>query len=101
MTHNDWEKEFDEKYGYEYPRCALILKNIEVRDEDDKLIGHINNAAATPESIKSFIRSLLESERTRIAKEIEKLMPKDDGTDTSYFCGAHNALIDVLNLLKP
>ena len=56
---NEILKKFDEKYGYEYPRCALIMKNIEVRDENEELIGHTSTAAVTPEEIKSFISSHL------------------------------------------
>ena len=70
-----WLEFFDEKYGYEYPRCALIMKNVEVRDEDEKLIGHTNTAAVTPEELKFFI--------TALAKDL---------TEQSYRLGLEEAL---------
>ena len=86
MTHNDWEAEFDEKFP--------PFKGVGARFP-------MFNETPVRTHIIQFIRSLLESERTRIAKEVEKLGNIDKGIDTSYFVGRHNTLIDVLNLLKP
>ena len=60
ITIEELERDFDKKYGYEYPRCALIMRNIEVRDENEELIGHTDSAAVTPQEIKSFFRSSLQ-----------------------------------------
>lgn len=72
MSHKDWKKEFDEKYGYEYPRCALVMKNVEVRDENEELVGYNSNGAVTPEEIKSFIENLLIERDRELLEFIEK-----------------------------
>src|SRR3990167_10607038 len=69
---NEILKKFDEKYGYEYPRCALIMKNIEVRDENEDLVGHTSTAAVTPEEIKSFITTQITELLQSLISDLEK-----------------------------
>lgn len=65
------EREFDEKYGYEYPRCALVMKNVEVRDENDELIGHNSHGAVTPNEMKSHNRLSLIKVMKALEEELE------------------------------
>lgn len=57
---------------HQYPRCALVVKNVEVRDENDNLIGHNSHGAVTPQEMISFIETLLTAQREEIENKITK-----------------------------
>lgn len=101
----DWEEEFDEKF------CILMYGP----DIDGyKNIGILNDTASerlkmmhptkpkpippTADDIKSFISSLLLSERNNLIDKIHQIEQKYH--DTKYHNDAEKALIEVINLIK-
>lgn len=64
MTKENWEKEFDKEFS------SLVISAENGKWEID--------ASQSFETIKSFIRNLLQQERTRLLDEIKRLRPDWD-----------------------
>ena len=102
------EKDFDKKWWYDIPNSRLCTKDMEVRDEDDKLIGHNQHGAAVSRDLKAFLESKLRLLATTISEECEKKKVKEEyvnlerADDKSYIEGQeHNkALSDIQDFIS-
>ncbi len=96
-----WEDKFDEMFNR---IIVLDVENAGILGKDDTLHFDKNNSQLG--AIKTFISQLLQEREEELAREVEKFVWKNDGTEyestvTNIEKKAHNkALQDIINLIK-